>query len=190
VRDIFRNEAGASNRAARWTVQARLYDASHSAISSQPCANSACGGALMGRQILSSMVNKRHRRTRVEIDTLRQVLLDFAEENKPCSTRQLFYLMVSNGFLPKLESEYNGTVIRLCGEMRESGDMPWSWITDATRWMRKPPTYSSLADAARDAAKTYRRDLWQARTFIYRCGAKSWRYLEPSQASPMNGMFR
>lgn len=69
--------------------------------------------------------------------------------------------MVSAGHLPKTEASYDNVVIRLIGEMREAGEMPWDWITDSTRWMRKPTSYSSLEAAAIDAARTYRRDLWQ-----------------------------
>ena len=84
-----------------------------------------------------------------------------AEETQPCTVRQLFYQMVSAGHLPKTEAAYNGVVIRLVGQMREDGELPWGWITDSTRWMRRPTTYSSLEEAMQDTARMYRRSLWR-----------------------------
>ena len=92
---------------------------------------------------------------------LREALYELAEEIQPCTVRQIFYQMVSKGHLSKTEAAYNGVVIRLVGQMREDGEMPWSWITDNTRYMRKSSTYSSLEEAMQDAARTYRRDLWK-----------------------------
>jgi len=91
---------------------------------------------------------------------LREALYKLAEEAQPCTIRQLFYLMVSGGYIQKLESEYSNVVIRLAGDMRETDELPWHWITDSTRWMRKPRTFSSLQDAVNDSARTYRRSLW------------------------------
>jgi hypothetical protein len=38
--------------------------------------------------------------------------------------------------------------------------IPFSWIADNTRWMRKPRTYTGPEQALRHTAETYRRDLW------------------------------
>jgi len=44
--------------------------------------------------------------------------------------------------------------------MRRSGEIPYEWLADATRWMRKPTTYASAEAALRNTASTYRRALW------------------------------
>ena len=62
--------------------------------------------------------------------------------------------------IPKKEAAYQGIVIRLCGQMREDGELPWAWIADGTRWMRKPHSYSSMQEALLRTQETYRRDLW------------------------------
>jgi len=51
-------------------------------------------------------------------------------------------------------------VVRLLTAMRRAGEMPFGWIGDNTRWMRKPRTYSSMQDMLALTAKTYRRALW------------------------------
>jgi hypothetical protein len=46
--------------------------------------------------------------------------------------------------------------------MRRSRDIPFDWIADNTRWMRKPRTYSSLTDMLKHTKEFYRRALWDA----------------------------
>ncbi|MCX7428735.1 MAG: hypothetical protein NTW96_24300 [Planctomycetia bacterium] len=81
-----------------------------------------------------------------------------AEEN-PMTVRQVFYRLVSMRVIDKTEAEYQ-TVVRLLGMMRRAGEIPYSWIADATRWMRKPRTHGSLDSMLRLTAGTYRRALW------------------------------
>jgi hypothetical protein len=44
--------------------------------------------------------------------------------------------------------------------MRRAGVLPYQWLADNTRWMRKPRTYTSLFDLLATTARTYRRSLW------------------------------
>jgi hypothetical protein len=81
-------------------------------------------------------------------------------DENPMTIRQLFYRMVTLGAIDKMEAEYKGTVVRLMGEMRRDGELPFSWIADNTRWMRKPDTFSSLEGYLRLSAETYRRAVW------------------------------
>jgi len=87
-------------------------------------------------------------------------MYEILKEHHPMTVRQLFYQMVSAGLIEKTEAAYQGLVVRLCGQMREDGELPWEWIADSSRWMRKPDSYSSLQEAVRRTAETYRRDLW------------------------------
>jgi hypothetical protein len=93
---------------------------------------------------------------------LKSLLYEIVEEQPPMTVRQLFYRAVSMGLIAKTEAEYKNTVVRLLGEMRLSGDLPFDWIADETRWMRKPRSYDDLEEALRDTAATYRRALWRS----------------------------
>lgn len=81
-------------------------------------------------------------------------------EDNPMTVRQVFYRLVSAGVIAKAESEYKATVVRLLTLMRRAGDVPFGWIADSTRWMRKPRTDSSLASALHRTQEAYRRCVW------------------------------
>ncbi len=106
-------------------------------------------------------IKRRGRRSKVEIEfiktTIKRVL---ATDESPMTVRQVFYRLVSIGVIEKTEAEYKSTVCRLLTDMRRNGDIPFSWIADNTRWMRKPTTYSNLEQAVRETAQFYRRRLW------------------------------
>src|SRR3954467_13971657 len=97
----------------------------------------------------------RPRRTRADIDRIKDVIADVLRDDHPMTVRQLFYRLVSMGIIDKTEAEYKGTVGRLMGVMRRAGRFPFSWIADNTLWMRKPRSHSSLAQALRRTAETY-----------------------------------
>jgi hypothetical protein len=103
---------------------------------------------------------KRTRRTRAELDHLQETMRGLLEHNNPMTVRQVFYRMVSGGHIDKTEAEYKNTVGRLLVKMRRDGVIPFGWIADNTRFMRKPRTYSSLEQALRHTAQTYRRSVW------------------------------
>ncbi len=103
---------------------------------------------------------KRERRTRGEMDGIRGAILDVLSGYHPMTVRQVFYQLVSRGAVAKTEQEYKGTVVRLLTEMRRARDIPFGWIADNTRWMRKPRTYSSVEDALTQTAQYYRKDYW------------------------------
>src|SRR5512143_2849090 len=100
------------------------------------------------------------RRTKAEMDAIRVAIIAVLEEDRPQTVRQVFYRLTSAGVVAKTESEYKQTVVRLLGEMRRSGRIPYGWIADATRSQRKPITHSSMEGALRRTAETYRRALW------------------------------
>jgi hypothetical protein len=101
-----------------------------------------------------------NRRTKAEISQLCDGLYQIVERNQPCTVRQVFYLAVSAGLVPKTEAAYKGDVGRLLVKMRREGRMSYRWIADNTRWQRKPRTYSSLESALQETARFYRRDFW------------------------------
>jgi hypothetical protein len=81
-------------------------------------------------------------------------------DDHPMTVRQVFYRMVAAGAIEKTEAEYKTTITRLLGELRLRGVIPFDWLADNTRWMRKPQSHSSLEEALRYTAQTYRRSLW------------------------------
>lgn len=107
-------------------------------------------------------MGKRTRRTKADIDELKAKLYVVVEEDRPMTVRQVFYRMVSIGAIAKSENEYKNVVCRLLVDMRRSGELPYGWISDNTRWMRRPRTYSSMKNALMATARTYRRSLWDA----------------------------
>ena len=99
----------------------------------------------------------KHRRSLRDMLRLRQKIYRVVEENAPMTVRQVFYQLVGLGAISKTETEYKTTVIRLLTDMRLKGELPFSWLADNTRWMRKPRTFDSLEDALQLTAETYRR---------------------------------
>lgn len=71
---------------------------------------------------------------------------------------------------PGLEPRYRVSVVHQDGDdrrceggfvlMRLAEQIPYDWIADNTRWMRKPQTYGSTAEALAATARVYRRSLW------------------------------
>ena len=104
------------------------------------------------------------RRSKQQIRALCRALGDILEKHRPMTVRQVFYQAVSAGLIGKSEREYKNSIVRLLGRMRISGEIPWGWIADNTRWMRKPRTYLSLEAAIERTARTYRRALWDTQT--------------------------
>jgi hypothetical protein len=94
------------------------------------------------------------------MEKLKSVLYGVVEQNRPATVRQVYYRMVSLGAIEKTESEYQNTVVRLLGMMRRSGELPFSWIADHTRWMRKPNSFDSVEEALQMTASFYRKALW------------------------------
>ena len=84
---------------------------------------------------------KRPRRTRGDIEAIKQSLHEVVSEHHPVTCRQAFYLLVSRQVIDKTEAEYKSTVCRLLAEMRRAGEIPFGWVADSTRWMRKPRTH-------------------------------------------------
>jgi hypothetical protein len=91
---------------------------------------------------------------------IRRAIYDVAAASRPATVRQLFYRLVSAGAIRKTETEYKATVIRLLADLRRDGTIPFNWIADNTRWMRKPTSFSGIRQILNSAAATYRRDLW------------------------------
>jgi hypothetical protein len=100
------------------------------------------------------------RRSKREIEAIKEAISQALMEDAPMTVRQVFYRLVGSGVIAKTEGEYKSTVVRLLGEMRRNGEIEFDWIADNTRWMRKPRTYSSLESMLQRTAEAYRRSIW------------------------------
>jgi hypothetical protein len=90
----------------------------------------------------------------------RTALADLTDSMEPPMTvRQVFYQATVQGLVEKTEYGYRRVQVGL-RQLRMDGVVPWSVISDNTRWMRKPRTFSSPTDAMRRWAATYRKSMW------------------------------
>ena len=90
----------------------------------------------------------------------RNAICAIVAEIRPATVRQVFYQAVVRGLVEKTEAAYE-KVQRVIVALRREGVMPYGWIVDGTRWMRKPTTFNSLDDERlRHTAATYRKALW------------------------------
>lgn len=103
----------------------------------------------------------RHRRTRAEMDAIRDAIIKIVMAGDGMTVRHLFYRLVGAGIVEKTEREYDGTVARLAVELRRSGDIPHGKIIDGSRLYAVPTTYDSVRDAIDDTAAFYRRSYWR-----------------------------
>ena len=102
----------------------------------------------------------KHRRSKADIEIIKEVIYEIVDNNRPMTVRQVFYQLVNIAVIGKRETQYKSTVVRLLGEMRRNGELPFEWLADSTRWMRKPFSYSSMQAALKRTAELYRRSLW------------------------------
>ena len=103
----------------------------------------------------------RRRRSREHIELLREIMCSVVAESAPMTVRQVFYRMVGLGVIEKSEAEYRALVVRQLAKLRLEGQLPWSWITDGTRWMHKSTRYGSVEEALEATSRHYRRDYWR-----------------------------
>ena len=100
---------------------------------------------------------KRARRSKADIDGIKQAILDVIEDDPPMTVRQVFYQLVTRGKIEKTEAQYHQVVIRLMTDMRLDGSLPFEWVVDESRRVRITQTFDSVADAIERTAKFYRR---------------------------------
>ena len=117
----------------------------------------------MSGEILFGIPNKkatRHRVTKTGLVDRRAALLEIVRAAQPATVRQIFYLASVRGIVAKDEGGYSRVQIDLV-DMRRSGQLPYGWIVDHTRWQRRPVTFDSIEEALADTASTYRKALWR-----------------------------
>ncbi len=95
-----------------------------------------------------------------EVERRRDALVDIVRAAQPATVRQVFYLAETLGLVPKSDEGYrrvqNDLVL-----LRREARIPYGWITDGTRWQRKPGTFDGIAEALQTTAEGYRKSLWR-----------------------------
>jgi hypothetical protein len=102
---------------------------------------------------------KRRRSTKAEMADRYDALIEITEAAAPTGVRFVYYRAVSQGLVPKTDNGYL-LVQRALMHLRETGVIPWTHITDSSRWMRKPDSWNSVEEMLADAQSSYRRALW------------------------------
>jgi hypothetical protein len=108
----------------------------------------------------TSPIRLRPRATRDEMDQRRASLISIVYEQKPATVRQVFYAATVRNLVEKAEKGYRKVQNDLTF-LRRALLMPYGWLADNTRWMRKPTTFNSIEDALQDTATLYRKALWR-----------------------------
>src|SRR5262249_6907670 len=100
------------------------------------------------------------RRTKAEMERLREAIYNVLAADNPQTVRGVYYQVVATGLIDKTEKEYKNAVQRVLLQLRRDGEVPYGWVADNTRWMRKPRSSGSVADILLHGIDTYRRALW------------------------------
>jgi hypothetical protein len=129
---------------------------------------------------------KRQRATKLQIRDRRQALIKIVASMKPMTVRQVFYQATVRGIVEKTEAGYNKIQTDLV-LMRRAGDIPYGWLTDNTRFQRKPRSFGDVEEALEATARLYRKSLWRDAN----CSVEVW--LEKDALSgvvfPMTSLF-
>ena len=103
---------------------------------------------------------KRMRRTKAEILDLDNALVEIVEQFKPVTVRQVFYQAVNRALVPKDEAQGYRVVQRRLVALRASGEIPYRYIVDGTRYVHGGTRYEGLEEFTTYAAGLYRKDYW------------------------------
>ena len=109
--------------------------------------------------IYQTSPTKRARSTKAAMIERRKLLLGIVRDGRPMTVRQVFYQATVRNIVEKAESGYAKVQTDLVC-LRRSGEMPYDWLADNTRWQRKPRTFSSIQQALAETARFYRKSLW------------------------------
>ena len=104
---------------------------------------------------------KRARATREEMEERARFLIGYARDHAPVTVRQLYYAATVVGVpgIDKTELGYGKVQVQVL-DLRRVGRLSYDWISDATRYMRKPRTFDGWEDALQSTARLYRKSLW------------------------------
>ncbi len=104
----------------------------------------------------------RQRRTKAEIAQLEYQIMEVLNEDHPQSVRHVFYRMTNPRLTTPVVKSDQGykQVQQRISKMRRRGDLPYGWISDATRRGYHVPTFANAGDFFEQMRHMYRGDLW------------------------------
>jgi len=87
---------------------------------------------------------------------------EILEEYKPnaMTLRQVFYQLVSRGFVSNTKAEYSRLSIALT-KARQNGTIPWDWMEDRTRQPRTVSMWGGIEEFGQSVVSQYRLDVWE-----------------------------
>jgi hypothetical protein len=115
--------------------------------------------AMSGAEVYEASPIKRFRATKAEVERRRESLFGIVSAMRPMTVRQVFFQGSVRGIVEKSEAGYTKVQTDLV-VMRKSGEMPFDWLADNTRWQRKPRSFDSVEQALQETARFYRKRLW------------------------------
>ena len=114
-------------------------------------------------EVLSTVPDKRERRTRARVEQLNEQIVQALEECHPNSVRHIFYLMTNPRLPEPVEKSERGArqVQDRLVKLRRAGRVPYGWVEDMSRRGYHVVTYDDDADFLERVAGLYRADLWR-----------------------------
>ena len=92
---------------------------------------------------------------------IREGILALTGRFERMTVRGVFYQLETTRIVPKTIGGYRAVQQQVL-RMRRDGLLPWSFIADGTRWMRRPDVYDSAEDALAATVAAYRQNLWRS----------------------------
>jgi hypothetical protein len=93
---------------------------------------------------------------------LRDAVDELTRKFERMTVRQIFYALEVAEIVPKTEAGYRQVQTQILA-MRRQGLLDWEFVTDGTRWQRKPDSYGDVGAYVEHVSRSYRRDLWADR---------------------------
>jgi hypothetical protein len=109
--------------------------------------------------VYGSSTVRRRRRSNAELEVIDEAIVAAVRDEHPVTLRGVFYRVVSAGAEDKTELGYRRIGQRLL-KLRRAGVIPYDWVTDGTRLLRKPQTWPSVERMLDHVGASYRRSLW------------------------------
>ena len=99
----------------------------------------------------------RKRATKQDLEMRYHAIQSFAYAQNPVSVRGIYYHLTTLGLVEKTDAGYQKVALD-CKKLRLSGEMPFEWIADSTRWAQRRNAYSNVESFLDNTVRAYRRD--------------------------------
>lgn len=103
--------------------------------------------------------NNLHGKTLRLLEQANAIIDEYQTKGFSLTLRQLYYQFVARGLLANKQANY-----KMLGEVlssgRRNGLVDWDAIVDRTRFLRRPPSWTSPQDILSSCANQYKADLW------------------------------